>query len=201
MDTEQEFRIAFACLFVSVFLIRAYYNWMAGIARRRPERGQQLDDQDSTRGTWIFLVVCLCLMYMIVPNWLGWASVPLWPELRWAAAGIAALSVVLLIWTHHALGKHFSTSLSPPPDHALVTHGPYRWVRHPMYAAMILLWLCLSVLSANWLLFLLIVLAIVRIVRVRAPFEEALMLKTYGDAYRDYVRGTGRYLPALGRKT
>ncbi|MFQ6085803.1 MAG: isoprenylcysteine carboxylmethyltransferase family protein [Candidatus Bathyarchaeia archaeon] len=105
----------------------------------------------------------------------------------------------LFLWVHHTLGKYFSPELELKEQHKLVSRGPYRWVRHPMYSVSFTLFIALSIVSANWLLSLLTVITIIS-VYARIGKEEAMMVERFGDEYRDYMTRTGRLLPRLFRK-
>ena len=59
---------------------------------------------------------------------------------------------LLLFWTFHSLGKNLTDTVVTRREHSLVTHGPYRWVRHPFYVVLFLWVLSFSLLTANWLL-------------------------------------------------
>ena len=61
----------------------------------------------------------------------------------------------LLFWTFHSLGKNLTDTVVTRREHTLVTHGPYRWVRHPFYDVVLLWGLSMSLLTANWLMALL----------------------------------------------
>ena len=78
----------------------------------------------------------------------------------------------LLFWTFHSLGKNLTDTVVTRREHTLVTHGPYRWVRHPFYVVVFLWGLSLSLLTANWLLALLGVAAMTMLV-TRTRIEEA----------------------------
>jgi len=72
---------------------------------------------------------------------------PAWS--RWLGVALGIVSLQLFGWTHHALGRNWSTRLVIKEGHSLVTSGPYRWVRHPMYTAIFGSWLAIFLLSAN----------------------------------------------------
>jgi protein-S-isoprenylcysteine O-methyltransferase Ste14 len=104
-------------------------------------------------------------------------------------------SILLFFWVLRSLGRNFSTSLTIKKDQTLVTDGPYRWVRHPMYTTFVLLWVAFMLLSANWFIGLTGLLAYALTMTVRTPKEERMMIEAFGDDYRAYMKRTGRYLP------
>jgi protein-S-isoprenylcysteine O-methyltransferase Ste14 len=138
--------------------------------------------------------------YLINPAWFSWASVPLPDWSRWAGATLGLLVVPpFLFWTFHSLGKNLTDTVATRREHTLVTHGPYRWVRHPFYVVLFLWLVALSLLTANGLLALLGAAALTMLV-VRTRVEEAKLTERFGDEYRAYVRRTGRFLPRVGRR-
>ncbi len=148
----------------------------------------------------LFVTAVIILVYAIAPRWLGWASLPLpaWP--RWTGLGVAVAAFALLEWAQRALGRNWSLRVQVLEEHQLVTRGPYRWVRHPMYTAGLLASASVLLLSANWLVGGSWLLMHGWQFALRIPLEEALMTEQFGDAYRHYARTTGRLLPrVLGR--
>lgn len=56
---------------------------------------------------------------------------------QWFGVGLGAAGLILVVWVHHTLRRHWSTNLLLKEEHTLVTGGPYRWARHPMYTALL----------------------------------------------------------------
>ena len=137
------------------------------------------------------------LAFVINPSWMAWSSVavPVW--VRWGGAGLGVGIVPLTYWVFRTIGRNISETVLTKKTHELVTDGPYRWVRHPLYTVGTLLLTALSLLTANWFIALITVLAIVMIVAVVIPREEANLIETFGDAYRAYKKRTGMLLPGL----
>ena len=107
-----------------------------------------------------------------------------------------ATGCALLLWTFHCLGKNLTDTVVTRRAHSLVMHGPYRWVRHPFYDSAAVLAVAVSLIAANWFLgvtglaaFLLLVL--------RTRTEEQHLVMRFGDSYRAYMQGTGRFLPRI----
>ncbi len=146
------------------------------------------------------LAWALVAAYLMDPAWVSWSSLAIPSWLRWIGAPLGLLVVPpLLFWTFHSLGKNLTDTVVTRREHTLVTHGPYRWVRHPFYVVVFLWGLSLSLLTANWLLALLGVAAVTMLV-IRTRVEEAKLAERFGDEYRDYARRTGRFFPLLGRR-
>ena len=79
------------------------------------------------------------------------------------------------------------------PHDEPITGSLYRYSRHPMYLAMFLIYIGAGFASASWLFFLLAIAAIV-LVRSEAILEERHCLERYGNAYREYMNRTPRWI-------
>jgi protein-S-isoprenylcysteine O-methyltransferase Ste14 len=104
-------------------------------------------------------------------------------------------SVVLMVWARLTFGRRSFNAAANPKAGGLVTTGPYRFIRHPIYTAACLFgW---SGILANWSLInvLLGVLLIVGAV-ARMLCEERLIIEAYPE-YRDYARATKRMVPYI----
>jgi len=137
------------------------------------------------------------LIYCINPYLMKWSvlHLPFW--LRWFGFFIALAALILFFWVLRSLGRNFSTTLTMKKDQTLVTQGPYRWVRHPMYTSFVLLWVGYFFISTNWFIGLTGILGFVLAIVVRTPKEEQMMIERFGDEYLAYMKRTGRYLPRL----
>jgi protein-S-isoprenylcysteine O-methyltransferase Ste14 len=88
--------------------------------------------------------------------------------------------IVILNWAASPLGEP-------------ITNGLYRYSRHPMYVTSFVFFLGLSIATASWVFLLFTVLIIVASFYF-APLEEQSCLEKYGDAYREYMKKTPKYL-------
>lgn len=193
MQGETRYRIIFMGLFFTLIAVRGYYHRQG----RSWERGERhvgwnlLHELQFLAGLPVFGAM---FVYIFRPEWMAWGRVPLPDGLRWTGAIAGFGSLGLLVWVQHSLGKNFSTLLRIRFDHTLVTYGPYRWVRHPMYTTLLLLSVAILLLTANWLIGGAWILAILLVMIVRTPFEERMMMEKFGDEYRQYMRRTGKFI-------
>lgn len=199
MDTELTFRIILLVLFVGFIAHRGYSTRKLG---RPAEDTVKAREEKSTP----FLANVLSLpaflgtiIYILYPKWMAWAALPLPAGLRWAGVGLALVGFLVLQWAHQALGRNWSDTPRLLKEQSLVTHGPYRWVRHPIYTAFLLIMSATLFISANWFIGLLWITMTFLEVRSRIMSEEGMMLEQFGDAYRAYRQGTGHLLPRLNR--
>jgi protein-S-isoprenylcysteine O-methyltransferase Ste14 len=108
------------------------------------------------------------------------------------------LLAALLSWTAaSALGRQWRIDAGLNPDHELVTSGPYRVVRHPIYTSMLCILLGTGGIVTPWWLLLLSLLIFVAGTEIRVRIEERLLVSRFGDRFRDYQRNVPAYLPFL----
>ena len=197
MSTESLFQLFASAIFISAVSISAYYRRKA--ARAGGERVSRREE-----GTPVLILLRLfglatwlgILVYLINPQWMQWSRVEIPIELRWSGVvtGIAALP--LIFWLFSSLGNNVTDTVAIRKQHTLVTHGPYRWVRHPLYTIGTLLFLSIILISANGFIALTALPALALLI-IRTPIEEAKLIEKFGDDYRAYMQRTGRYLPRL----
>ena len=135
-------------------------------------------------------------LYCFTPL-LSFADYDLASSIRWAGSAIMVASLWLFWRSHVDLGQNWSVSLELRQDHQLVSHGVYRWVRHPMYASIWLWGIAQGMMLSNWFAGWTVVLAFAAMYFIRTPREERLMCEEFGDGYREYARRTGRLFPRL----
>ena len=140
---------------------------------------------------------CAVLAWMINPGWMVWSSlaVPVWS--RWVGVGALFMGSALLVWTFRTLGKNLTDTVVTREKHTLVIHGPYRWIRHPLYSAAAVLVVAISLMTANWF-FLATGVALLCLLIIRTRTEEANLVARFGDSYQKYMNRTGRFVPRLG---
>jgi protein-S-isoprenylcysteine O-methyltransferase Ste14 len=97
------------------------------------------------------------------------------------------------------MGESWRIGVSDDQRTELVTGGWFSLCRNPIYAAMIVGWTGFALLVPTWLGFAaVLVIAAGLELQVRAV-EEPYLLRTHGDAYRDYASRVGRFVPGVGR--
>jgi protein-S-isoprenylcysteine O-methyltransferase Ste14 len=123
------------------------------------------------------------------------------PDARWPifVAGLILMCVGAAIrqWAITTLGPYFTVDVRIHPGQTVVDEGPYRWVRHPSYTGLIVMFLGIGLALGSWAA--LAVLAVVPtaglVFRVRA--EERALFEGLGGPYRRYAAGRARLVPGL----
>ncbi len=136
-----------------------------------------------------------------------WIPLPPIPEpVQIAALALGSLAyfggAALVLWGRTALGEmhNVSTTLGGAElfaDHRLITAGPYRHVRHPMYVGAILMGLGGVLMYHTWTLVL--IAAHLPIFYFRAAGEEKALAAQFGAEWEEYKRRVPAWIPRLGR--
>jgi protein-S-isoprenylcysteine O-methyltransferase Ste14 len=130
----------------------------------------------------------------------GWLRMRLFARTAWVdetGLAVTAAGLAFAVWARIYLGRNWSGSVQVKVGHELRRGGPYAWVRHPIYAGLLLAIVGTAMvrgqvrgvlafgvlLGAFW---------------VKSGIEEALMRKTFGAEYEEYARVTGRLVPRVG---
>lgn len=115
------------------------------------------------------------------------------PILQALGLGLSVLSIAWLLWADAILVKHFDHGLD---NRELITHGPFRLVRHPRYAGLLGLKAGFALAFASVLGGISLAVAVV-LVRRRIQLEEDHLRGVFGQKYESYVRRTARILPGF----
>ena len=125
------------------------------------------------------------------------------PSLRipgpYRAAGLIVvwLGLAIRVWAVAALGRAFRTTVEVDPGQAVVSSGPYRWVRHPSYTGLLLILAGFGLGLGNWLpLAICVALPLPALLR-RIQVEEAELIRVLGEPYRAYQTRTKRLIPGV----
>jgi protein-S-isoprenylcysteine O-methyltransferase Ste14 len=195
MNGENAYRTMLLAIALAFIPIGVYHRF-------RSFTGERLSRRDE--GPVIMVALRLCglaawlgsVLYLINPVWMGWAAIGLPPWLRLVGLPLGLVGAAWLFWMLRTLGPNLTDTVTVRANATLVTGGPYRWVRHPMYLGVALLVLSLSLITAN--AFISIAGAMcVAMLMLRTPTEEAKLVERFGEAYRQYASRTGRFLPRI----
>jgi protein-S-isoprenylcysteine O-methyltransferase Ste14 len=197
MAADTFFRLFFAVLIIAVLGIRSYGHAKAGSFSNRSR--SRYDEGRVTRlmRPLPVLLGMGSILYLVAPQLMAWSTLDLPTWLRLMSVPLGLIATVGMIWVHMTLRENFSGKLEIRDDHTLVTTGPYRWVRHPMYTAVIILFIAVFLLTANWFIGLVGIVMNVAVIVTRTPKEEAMLVETFGEPYVEYMERTPRYLPRV----
>lgn len=152
-------------------------------------------------GTIVFLVIAPGIVAGLIP-WLitGWNAS--WPGgWGWLVAVVSAVlilaGVVVLLDAFVRFARADGTPAPPVPTAHLVVVGPYRFVRNPMYLAVLAIILGQALLFASWWTALYAGIVFVAVFAFVRLYEEPTLEDAYGDEYREYRRAVRGWIPRV----
>jgi protein-S-isoprenylcysteine O-methyltransferase Ste14 len=115
-------------------------------------------------------------------------------RIQWLSISAVGLLIGLYTLAHNKLGN-FDIYPEPLPDACLVTSGPYRWIRHPMYTSLLVMMLGVALFHNTWANYLGLLLLLIAVYgKIRR--EESHLHVRFED-YSDYVKRTHRLIPKV----
>jgi protein-S-isoprenylcysteine O-methyltransferase Ste14 len=154
---------------------------------------QRTDPRRRLAGFIVFIV-----LWVVLQRARGWPQDQIIPDndaVQIAGAVCCAAGVALAIWARWILGTNWSANPTIKEGHELITVGPYRFVRHPIYTGILLALFGSLVLSGgrtgDLVLYALMVIGL----HFKSKVEEGFMLQTFPEAYPAYRRRTKAIIP------
>ncbi|MEM6283242.1 MAG: isoprenylcysteine carboxylmethyltransferase family protein [Chloroflexota bacterium] len=144
------FRLIFAGIFLTAFVGAAVHRASAQM------NGGRVSEASENRVLYVLLRgggLALWLsffLYIFYPRALAWSLFSLPVALRWFGVGMAAVAVPLAGWAARTIGNNVTRTVITRENHELVTTGPYRYIRHPLYTFGTMLFVGLGLIAASW---------------------------------------------------
>ena len=149
-----------------------------------------MDLRRAARDPWVWgqllLVALIALGAPRMPRWLGIAA-PGPAYMRWCGAVLLLCGAAVMLWSARALGRSLTPGIEPLPGAPLVTRGPYRYVRHPIYLGVTLLCAGYTLLWTNFIVAFAAGAVVWLYFEGKARAEERWLMDRYPD-YKEYMR-------------
>jgi len=195
---ENIFRIFAGLILITGMAISGYF-------RRKADRKTGEKISRKADGTAMMAVIRIGglilwfspIVYLINPTWMTWSRIGLSEWMRWLGVGIGILCTLGIYWLFSSIGSGITPTSATREEHKLVTIGPYRWVRHPLYSVGSSMFVAFGMMADNWFIAALGLLTFI-LMAIRTPKEETNLIEKFGDEYREYMKHTGRFLPKIG---
>jgi Putative protein-S-isoprenylcysteine methyltransferase len=165
------------------------------IGHRRRSQDDPARDGGTLRMLWTVLYAAIfaavVLSVLGIGRWPpGWRLPLLWTGTAMVVGGLAFRR-----WAIAVLGRQFTVDVGIQPGHALITAGPYRWLRHPSYTGALACFYGLGLGLGSWASLAVIALAVTAAFARRMQVEEAVLAQAFPDAYPRYAAHSWRLLP------
>jgi len=142
-------------------------------------------------GLLFAIIAAFLLPHLSIFRFLNFA--PIGPFLSGIGVILCLAGMAFLVWARLHLGRNWSQTVAVKKDHELVTSGPYRYVRHPMYSGGLLACIGSAIVCGGAWIFLLVILGSLFLWRMGA--EDKLLAQQFPNEYPDYKKRTKALIP------
>jgi protein-S-isoprenylcysteine O-methyltransferase Ste14 len=156
-------------------------------------------DSESRVSTWFhqfLLAAALLLAVLPIPGLTGWFLPSSLHFVIVIGAIVQAGFMLLAVWARRHLGRNWSAEVRIAVDHELVRTGPYRFLRHPIYTAMLGMLLGTAIASSQYHALLGLALLAVAYLR-KTHLEDQILYQTFGADFETYRRNTWALVPLV----
>lgn len=182
-------QIAFAILFI------VFWTSESIIASRSRVRGA---DRADDRGSLRIITIVFPLAW-----WSGIALIRV-PHATFGGARIFDVGLIVMTagqllrwWSIATLGRLFNVTVAIREDHRLVERGPYRFLRHPSYTALLLVHAGAGLCFGNVLTLIVLTVPVAAALLYRMHVEEQVLVHELGPSYLEYMGRTSRLIPRI----
>ncbi len=166
--------------------------WLAAAFGNKSARSRSGRQAGAGARVAVVVLVLLLLRTNVLQGHIGVVDNPV---LQGIGVGVFVLGLAVAVWARQFLGRNWGTPMSEKVDPELVTAGPYRFVRHPIYSGLILAMIGTALtIGIYWL----VAVALVGAYFVySATVEERTMARLFPATYPAYQRSTKMLIPFL----
>ena len=115
----------------------------------------------------------------------------------WIGLALFWSGIALRQWSFQTLGRYFTFVVQTTSDQPVIADGPYRLIRHPGYAGLLLVVTAVGLLIGNWLSLVSLAVATAGALVFRIHVEEEALMRNLGDDYRVYAAAHKRLIPFI----
>lgn len=178
------------------FVLWIIFSLYWSIEARNSAKSQESESKWSTALHQIVLNVALILLFWPAPYLRGWFLPQRWHFMVLVGVAIQIAFFALAISARRHLGKNWSAEVRIGEGHELVRSGPYSVVRHPIYTAMLGMFVGTAIASSQWHALVGIALLFVAYLR-KTRLEENILRQTFGAKFDEYRGQTWSLVPPI----
>jgi len=187
-------KIIYYYLIPLIWVIYIVYWWLKAKEVKQDKQKESM----SSRFIRLLTFICVFVLLVIRSIRLGFLDERFIPEVAgfWTGALITACGLSFSVWARNHLGSNWSQSVSVKKDHELITSGPYRIVRHPIYTGLLFAITGSAVAFGEWRGVLAVSMTFA-ILWYKLKLEEKWMGEQFGEQYKLYSKQVAGLVPFI----
>ncbi len=187
-------RAVYVSLVPMLWGIWAIYWWIAARGVKAVVRRESL----ASRLGHILPLAAAALLFLLpsAPGWLGERFIRPGAAIYLGGVGLVVAGLLLCVWARLVLGGNWSGTVTLKRDHEIVCTGPYRWVRHPIYTGLLVMFLGSAIAEGEWRGLIALVLVFAALWR-KLKLEERWLGEHFGAAYAAYRECSSALIPFI----
>jgi protein-S-isoprenylcysteine O-methyltransferase Ste14 len=174
----------------ALLVVGIYHRLQAARTREPIDRRQE--GWPILLGIRLSGLVVLSSIYLALREWQP--AVP--TAVQWAGTFGFAVSAAWLIWMFFSLGTNLTDTVITRRASIFVSHGPYRYVRNPMYLGVLAAGASAAMVLNTWIVALFTLVCFIQLA-IRTRIEERFLIARFGYTYKRYMEHVGRFWPNL----
>lgn len=186
---------------VSTLWTWLYSAWVVSevliaVATRTRHDGGEVRDRGTQLMLWVVFILSITAAI-----WISHAvPTPIFQKAHWlrrAALLVMALGLAIRWAAVLNLGRAFSANVAIRATQRVRTTGLYRWVRHPSYLGLVLIFLAIGIYTRNWISLAIVLVLPTLALLYRIHVEETALREAFGEEYAAYSGSTRRLIPGI----
>ena len=183
------------CLYWLWIAVEIYVVFTARI-RRGGETGVKTSDRGSMLVLWVVIFSSITASFSVAAGYKA-AAIHAGYWLQAVSLLLLCAGLAIRITAIYTLGRSFTANVSIHAKQTLHRSGLFRYLRHPSYTGMLLIFLALGLHMRNWLSLAIVLIPPFAALLYRIHVEEAALTGAFGEDYRDYIRTSKRLVPGV----
>ena len=183
--------LIFYILWLVWFFFEMIFSWTTPFIRNKGNI--VFEDIGSTALIVIGSVFCFVLVVYLSVNGVYLLA----PWFTYLGLVLFASGMLFRFWAILVLGKYFSPIVGMYKNHAIITKGPYRFVRHPSYTGALVMLLGYAVILRSWIGVIVMLAVMLPIYLYRIRVEERALNRRFSKEYLKYAKGKKKIIPFI----
>lgn len=179
-----------------IFFILTFF-WVGEFVFKRGKEHRERTTMERRSFRLILLMTSFTILLTIIFNMYSLFHIEEAPLMRSIGILIYGGGILLRYWGIKELGQFFSRDVIVEDDLELVSSGPYRKLRHPLYTGLLLILIGFPIYMGVWIGVIVTALLLIPVLLYRISIEEKMMSKSIGVGYEEWSKSRNRLIPYI----